>query len=99
MAICQVSRPDPVVFGQNLLRPLDNLVLTTQKRAIIFYLQKGLFYGLICENFRQDDDMPLKTKASSLTDLPSWVDSRQEQGLYFFTREEAIQTLQFTEEA
>ena len=99
MAICQISRPDPVVFGQNLLRPLDNLVLTTQKRAIIFYLQKGLFYGLICENFRQDDDMPLKTKASSLTDLPSWVDSRQEQGLYFFTREEAIQTLQFTEEA
>jgi predicted transcriptional regulator of viral defense system len=43
--------------------------------------------------------MPLKAKASSPTDLPSWVDSRQEQGLYFFTREEAIQTLQFTEEA
>jgi hypothetical protein len=43
--------------------------------------------------------MPLKAKASSPSDLPSWVDSRQEQGLYFFTREEAIQTLQFTEEA
>ena len=43
--------------------------------------------------------MLLKAKASSLTDLPSRVDSRQEQGLYFFTRKEAIQTLQFTEEA
>lgn len=43
--------------------------------------------------------MPLKAKASSPTDLPSWVDTRQERGLYFFTREEAIQTLQFTEEA
>ena len=43
--------------------------------------------------------MPLKAKASFPSDLPSWVDSRQEQGLYFFTREEAIQTLQFTEEA
>ena len=43
--------------------------------------------------------MLLKAKASSLTDLPSRVDSRQEHGLYFFTREEAIQTLQFTVEA
>ncbi|MDO9529491.1 MAG: type IV toxin-antitoxin system AbiEi family antitoxin [Syntrophales bacterium] len=43
--------------------------------------------------------MSLKAKASSPTDLPSWVDSRQEQGLYFFTREDAIQTLQFSEEA
>jgi len=43
--------------------------------------------------------MFLKVKASSPTDLPSWVDSRQEQGLYFFTREEAIKVLQFTEEA
>lgn len=43
--------------------------------------------------------MPSKAKASSPTDLASWVDSRQEEGLYFFTREEAIQTLQFTEEA
>ena len=43
--------------------------------------------------------MPLKAKASSPTDLPSWVDSRHEQGLYFFTRGEAIQNLKFTEEA
>jgi len=43
--------------------------------------------------------MPLTAKASTPTDLPSWVDSRQERGLYFFTREEAIQDLQFTEEA
>ena len=43
--------------------------------------------------------MPLKVQTSSPTDLLSWVDSRQEQGLYFFTREEAIKTLQFTEEA
>ncbi|MDX9745002.1 MAG: type IV toxin-antitoxin system AbiEi family antitoxin [Syntrophales bacterium] len=34
---------------------------------------------------------------ASSNNLPSWVDSRQEQGLYFFTREEAIQSLQFTE--
>jgi hypothetical protein len=66
---------------------------------VIFYLQKGLFYGLIRKKFYQDDDMFLKAKASSPTDLPSWVDSRQEQGLYFFSREAAIQTLHFTDEA
>ncbi|HAR49065.1 MAG TPA: hypothetical protein DCR81_02980 [Smithella sp.] len=43
--------------------------------------------------------MPRKAKTATSRDLPSWVDSRQEQGLYFFTREEAISTLQFTEEA
>lgn len=43
--------------------------------------------------------MPRKAKAATSSDLPSWVDSRQEQGLYFFTREEAIKTLQFSEEA
>ena len=43
--------------------------------------------------------MPRKAKTATSRDLPSWVDSRQEQGLYFFTREEAIATLQFTEEA
>ncbi|MFZ2417334.1 MAG: hypothetical protein WAW22_02305, partial [Smithellaceae bacterium] len=43
--------------------------------------------------------MPRKAKTAISRDLPSWVDSRQEQGLYFFTREEAISTLQFTEEA
>ncbi len=43
--------------------------------------------------------MPFKAKGSPPTDLPSWVDSRQEQGLYFFTREEAIHKLQSTEEA
>ena len=34
-----------------------------------------------------------------LPDLSGWVDSRQSQGLYFFTREEAIQSLQQTETA
>ncbi len=43
--------------------------------------------------------MPIKVQASSPNDLSSWVDSRQEKGLYFFTREEAIQAFQFTEEA
>jgi predicted transcriptional regulator of viral defense system len=43
--------------------------------------------------------MPRKAKTAFSSDLPSWVDSRQEQGLYFFSREEAIQSLQFTEEA
>ena len=43
--------------------------------------------------------MPLKANAHFSSDLPSWVDSSQEQGLYFFTREEAIRSLQFTEEA
>lgn len=43
--------------------------------------------------------MPRKAKTATSSDLPSWVDSRQEQGLYFFTREDAIETLQFTEEA
>jgi predicted transcriptional regulator of viral defense system len=33
------------------------------------------------------------------TDLPSWVDSRQAQGLYFFTREEALKTINFSEDA
>ncbi len=43
--------------------------------------------------------MPRKAKTATSSDLPSWIDSRQEQGLYFFTREEAIKALQFTEEA
>jgi len=43
--------------------------------------------------------MPRKAKTATSSDLPSWVDYRQEQGLYFFTREEAILTLKFTEEA
>lgn len=47
----------------------------------------------------QGCDMPRKAKTATSSDLPSWVDSRQEQGLYFFTRGEAISTLQFTEEA
>lgn len=46
-----------------------------------------------------DEDMVFKVKALSPGDLPSWVDSRQEQGLYFFFREEAIRAIQFTEEA
>ena len=33
------------------------------------------------------------------TDLPSWVDSRQAQGLYFFTREEALKAINFSEDA
>lgn len=43
--------------------------------------------------------MPRKAKTATSSDLPSWVDFRQEQGLYFFTREDAIETIQFTEEA
>jgi len=43
--------------------------------------------------------MPRKAKTATSSDLPSWVDSRQEQGLYFFSREEAIATLKITEEA
>ena len=43
--------------------------------------------------------MPRKAKTATSSDLSSWVDSRQEQGLYFFTREDAIESLQFTEEA
>jgi len=43
--------------------------------------------------------MPLEAETHSSSDLLSWVDSSQEQGLYFFTREETIRSLQFTEEA
>jgi predicted transcriptional regulator of viral defense system len=32
-------------------------------------------------------------------DLPAWVDSRQTQGLYFFTREEALKAIAFSEAA
>lgn len=35
----------------------------------------------------------------SFPDLPSWIDSRQSQGLYFFTREEALKILGRTEAA
>ncbi len=41
--------------------------------------------------------MSRKAKTATSRDLPSWVDSRQERGLYFFTREEAIESLQSTE--
>jgi hypothetical protein len=46
-----------------------------------------------------DGDMPQKVKAATSSDLRSWVDARQEQGLYFFTREEDISTLPFIVEA
>ena len=32
-------------------------------------------------------------------DLPSWVDSRQARGFYFFTREEALKAIAFSEDA
>ncbi len=41
--------------------------------------------------------MSQKAKSATSRDLPSWVDSRQERGLYFFAREEAIESLQSTE--
>lgn len=40
-----------------------------------------------------------KTKAIPPANLSKWVDSRQTSGLYFFTREEAIQTLKLSEAA
>jgi predicted transcriptional regulator of viral defense system len=49
--------------------------------------------------FFSGGDMPRKAKTATSNDLPSWVDSRQAHGIYFFTREEAISTLKFTEEA
>src|ERR1035437_8815524 len=58
----------------------------------------ALFMVLFVKFF-SGGDMPRKAKTATSSDLPSWVDSRQEQGLYFFTREEAILTLKFTEEA
>ena len=38
-------------------------------------------------------------RPADLPDLSSWIQSRQSQGLYFFTREEAIKTLQRSEAA
>jgi predicted transcriptional regulator of viral defense system len=33
------------------------------------------------------------------SDLPTWVDSRHAQGLYFFTRDEALKSISFSEDA
>ena len=43
--------------------------------------------------------MPPKNATASPKDLASWIDDRQAVGLYYFTREEAIQSLKITEEA
>ncbi|OPY16339.1 MAG: hypothetical protein A4E74_01892 [Syntrophus sp. PtaB.Bin075] len=43
--------------------------------------------------------MPLKNISASPKDLASWIDNRQAEGLYFFTREEAIGSLKMTEES
>ena len=43
--------------------------------------------------------MPPKNINASPKDLASWIDDRQAAGLYFFTREEAINNLKMTEEA
>jgi len=43
--------------------------------------------------------MPSKNINASPKDLASWIDDRQAEGLYYFTREEAIQSLKMTEEA
>ncbi len=43
--------------------------------------------------------MPPRNVSASPKDLASWVDDRQATGLYFFTREEAINNLKMTEEA
>jgi predicted transcriptional regulator of viral defense system len=40
-----------------------------------------------------------KNISASPKDLASWIDDRQAEGLYYFTREEAIQSLKMTEEA
>jgi len=38
-------------------------------------------------------------RQADLPDLSSWIESRQSQGLYFFTREEALKALQRSEAA
>ena len=38
-------------------------------------------------------------RQKSLPDLPAWVDSRQSQGLYFFSREEALRSLHQSDSA
>jgi predicted transcriptional regulator of viral defense system len=38
-------------------------------------------------------------RKSKYADLPSWVDARQAQGLYFFTREDALKAIAFSEAA
>jgi predicted transcriptional regulator of viral defense system len=43
--------------------------------------------------------MPSKNINASPKDLASWIDDRQAEGLYYFAREEAIQSLKMTEEA
>ena len=54
---------------------------------------------VLSEKILPDDDMPSKNISTSPKDLASWIDNRQAEGLYFFTREEAIQSLKMTEEA
>jgi hypothetical protein len=65
----------------------------------IFSFARRPLLWLYLRKFSQEGDMPRKAKTATSSGLPSWVDSRQEQGLYFFTREDAIESLQFTEEA
>jgi len=43
--------------------------------------------------------MANNTSTASFSDLPSWVDSLQSKGLYFFTREQAINELQASKAA
>ncbi|MBA4397410.1 MAG: hypothetical protein C0394_08515 [Syntrophus sp. (in: bacteria)] len=43
--------------------------------------------------------MPSKNISASPKDLASWIDDRQAEGLYYFTREGAIKSLKMTEEA
>jgi predicted transcriptional regulator of viral defense system len=43
-------------------------------------------------------NMTVKKNSKSM-DMPAWIDSRQSQGLYFFTREEALEYLQISESA
>jgi len=38
-------------------------------------------------------------RQKSLPDLAAWVDSRQSQGLYFLTREEALRSLRQSDSA
>ncbi len=63
------------------------------------YLQKVSLYDPICKNYLKRGASMEAERKTDLPDLSSWIESRQSRGLYFFTRKEALKTLQKSEAA
>jgi hypothetical protein len=60
-------------------------------------LQIEPFYGTICKQYQNSiNEGRTMKKFTDRPDLPGWIDMKQSRGIYFFTRDEALEELKFS---